>query len=215
MAYLCKDTATREKIKEFINAYVTERALSPSIRDIAEGTGISRSMVQRYMAVMREEGEIDYGRRDIETDFTRKIERDTVIVSRRSASDKDESEEYFSIPRSWVGEGSFFAFETEDDSMVGVGIDRGDMVIFREDDSFDDGDIVAVSIDGTSTLVRRAYRRGGGILLSAENPRYSDRTVRGAEVLGVAVKLIRSFGDIPERKKEEDNKKSSLQVFLL
>jgi SOS-response transcriptional repressor LexA len=214
MAYLCKDKDTREKIKECINEYVTERGMSPSIRDIAAGTGISRSMVQRYMAAMREEGEIDYGRRDIETDFTRKIERDTVIVSKLSSSDEGEVEEYFSVPRAWLGEGSFSALEVEDDSMSGVGVNGGDIVIFREGDDFEDGDIVAASLDGL-ILLRRAYHRAGRVLLTAENSRYSDKTPREVDVLGVAVKHIRSFGDIPAKKKEEESGKSSLQVFLL
>lgn len=214
MAYLCKDKDTREKIKEYINEYVTERGMSPSIRDIAAGTGISRSMVQRYMAVMRDEGEIDYGRRDIETDFTRKIERDIVIVSKLSSTEEDEVEEYFSVPRAWLGEGSFSALEAEDDSMLGVGVNDGDIVIFRVGDAFEDGDVVAASIDGVIFL-RRAYHRAGRVLLSAENPRYSDKTPREVDILGVAVKHIRSFGDIPAKKKEEESGKSSLQVFLL
>ncbi len=208
MAYLCKDETTRKKIKEYINEYVTINMMSPSIRDIAEGTGISRSMVQRYMAAMREDGEIDYGRRNISTEFTSRIDRDCVVVTRIGDSDG----EYFSLPRSWVGDGSFYMIEAPDDSMSGIGISEGDTVIIRKDDSFVDGDCVAFCGRDGELILRNAYERINGILLSAANPKYSSKTERNVEIVGVAVKVIKSLGKTDDK---EDKGRSSLQVFLL
>ena len=208
MAYLCKDETTRKKIKEYINEYVTINMMSPSIRDIAEGTGISRSMVQRYMAAMREDGEIDYGRRNISTEFTSRIDRDCVVVTRIGDSDG----EYFSLPRSWVGDGSFYMIEAADDSMSGIGISEGDTVIIRKDDSFLDGDCVAFCGRDGELILRNAYERINGILLSAANPKYSSKTERNVEIVGVAVKVIKSLGKTDDK---EDKGRSSLQVFLL
>ena len=208
MAYLCKDEATRNKIKEYINEYVTINMMSPSIRDIAEGTGISRSMVQRYMAAMREDGEIDYGRRNISTEFTSRIDRDCVVVTRIGDNDG----EYFSLPRSWVGDGSFYMIEASDDSMSGIGISEGDTVIIREDDSFEDGDCVAFYGRGGEIVLRNAYKRANGVALTAANSKYSSRNERDVEIIGVAVKIIKSLGKTDYK---EEKGKSSLQVFLL
>lgn len=208
MAYLCKDETTRNKIKEYINEYVTINMMSPSIRDIEQGTGISRSMVQRYMAAMREDGEIDYGRRNISTDFTSRIDRDCVVVTRIGDSDG----EYFSLPRSWLGDGSFYMIEASDDSMSGIGISEGDTVIIREDDSFEEGDCVAFYGRSGEVILRNAYARSNGITLSAANPKYSSRTERDVQIVGVAVKIIKSLGKTDYK---EEKGKSSLQVFLL
>ena len=208
MAYLCKDEATRKKIKEYINEYVTEKMMSPSIRDIADGTGISRSMVQRYMAAMREDGEIDYGRRNISTDFTSRIDRDCVVVTRIGDNDG----EYFSLPRTWLGDGSFCMIEADDESMSGIGISAGDTVIIRESDSFDEGDCVAVELRDGSIVLRNAYERVGGVLLASANPKYSSRTVNDAQIIGVAVKIIKNLG---KTEYKDEREKSSLQVFLL
>lgn len=208
MAYLCKDKSTRSKIKEYINEYVTINMMSPSIRDIADGTGISRSMVQRYMAAMREDGEIDYGRRNISTEFTSRIDRDCVVVTRIGDSDG----EYFSLPRSWVGDGSFYMIEASDDSMSGIGISEGDTVIIREDDSFEDGECIAFYERGGEVVLRNAYKRSNGIALTSANSKYSSRTEKNVDVIGVVVKIIKSLGKTDYK---EEKGKSSLQVFLL
>ena len=213
MAYLCKDKKTRDRIREYINQYISEERRSPSIRDIAAGTGISRAMVQRYMAAMRADGEIDYGRRDIETDFSRKFDQNNVPVARYESDGTEGEEKYFSLPRAWVGEGEFFMLTASDDSMSGVGIDEGDEVIFSKGEDFADGDIVAAEIGG-KLIIRRAYARAGGVLLSASNPKYSDRTYDAFVVCGKALRAVKDLSRMSESAKKEEAEKD-LQVFLL
>ena len=212
MAYLCKDKKTREVIRDYIDQYISEQRRSPSIRDIAAGTGISRAMVQRYMAAMRTDGEIDYGRRDIETAFSKKLDQSGAIVQKYGADGEGDGE-YFSVPRAWVGEGEFFMMTASDDSMSGVGISEGDDVILRRSGDFDDGDIVAADIGGVLTL-RRAYSRAGGVLLSAENAKYSDRMYDESVIRGVAVRAIKNLTGLSNARKKEDTSRD-MQVFLL
>ena len=61
-----------EAIRQFIDEYFMENRKSPTVRDIAAGTGISKTSVQRYLTDMKEHGEIEYnGRRSIGTNFSR------------------------------------------------------------------------------------------------------------------------------------------------
>ena len=218
MAYLCKDEATRSTITAFINGYVKEKSISPSIRDIAAGTGISRAMVQRYMAAMREDGEISYGRRSITTEATRKMQGDTAVIPFGGAVSSGIREanavSYFTFPRSFVGEGEYYLLSAEDDALVGAGIAEGDLVLLRLQDDFEDGDLAVIETNEDICLLRAAYHRAGGILLRAQNPKYADSMPRGARVLGVVEKVIhnqKSNGN-KENAREE---RSSLQVFLL
>ena len=210
MAYLCKDKKTREVIREYIDQYIGEQRRSPSIRDIAAGTGISRAMVQRYMAAMREDGEIDYGRRDIETAFSKRLDQNGAIVEVYGA---DGEEAYVSVPRTWVGEGEFFMITVSDDSMSGVGITEGDEVIIRRGGEFADGDIVAAEVRG-EIVIRRATRRASGVMLAAENARYSDRMYDKDDVIGVAVRAIKDLTAFSRAGKKEDSERD-MQVFLL
>ena len=60
------------KIRSFIDEYYLDHHKSPTVRDIAAGTGISKTAVQRYLTDMKAHGEIEYnGRRSIETDLSR------------------------------------------------------------------------------------------------------------------------------------------------
>ena len=210
MAYLCKDKKTREVIREYINRYISEQHRSPSIRDIAAGTGISRAMVQRYMAAMREDGEIDYGRRDIETAFSKRLDQNGAIVEVYGA---DGEGAYVSVPRAWVGEGEFFMISAADDSMSGVGIAEGDEVIIRRGGEFADGDIVAAEVRG-EIIIRRATRRASGVMLAAENARYSDRMYDEDVICGVAVRAIKDLTAFSRAGKKEDSDRD-MQVFLL
>ena len=205
MAYLCKDEQTRAKIRDFINAYTRDRMRSPSIREIAEGTGISRAMVQRYMAAMRDGGEIDYGRRSVSTDFTRRLDTDTVLAMKIGAiscgvpkEPYPDAYEYVALPRSLVGEGEFYIVEAAGDSMVDAGIDDGDLVVVRRQSDAPDGAIAVVLVDSAETTLKRFFRLSDrqAFRLHAENRSYTgemrDRIVTSAEIQGVAVKIIKS-----------------------
>ncbi len=63
-----------EAIRQFIDEYFMENRKSPTVRDIAAGTGISKTSVQRYLTDMKEHGEIEYnGRRSIGTNLSRNM----------------------------------------------------------------------------------------------------------------------------------------------
>ena len=85
-----------------------------------------------------------------------------------------------------------FALKVRGDSMVGAGINDGDLAILenREPQA---GAIVAALIDGETTLKRLVLQRGH-YFLKAENPAYPDFVpLAELQVQGVMVALIRKF----------------------
>ena len=72
-----------------------------------------------------------------------------------------------------------FALRCKGDSMINARIYDGDIVFIRKQDSIEDGEIAAVSLDGEATL-KRIYRLADGrIELRAENPKYKSIIVGG------------------------------------
>lgn len=206
MAYRCRDEETRGTIRDYINEYTRLHLSSPSIREIASGTGISRAMVQRYMAAMRDEGELDYGRRDVRTPFTRGLDKEQVLAARLGTVSCGVPKEAFpddvecvTLPRSLVGDGIFYIVEADGDSMVDAGIADGDLVIVRREAEARDGEIAVVLVDGSETTLKRFYRteEAGVYRLHAENASYTgdarDRFVRDAEVQGIAVRVLKTL----------------------
>ncbi len=69
--------------------------------------------------------------------------------------------------------GKTFALRVTGESMIGAGIQNGDMVVVHPGIP-QDGDIVAALIDGETTLKRYVHPRGGTPYLKAENPSYPE-----------------------------------------
>ncbi len=100
------------------------------------------------------------------------------------------------VPEAMLARGGHhYALEVNGDSMIGVGINDGDVVVIRETDTADNGDIVVALIDGHEATLKRFTRRGGAIALEAANPAYETRVLPEdrVQVQGRLVGLIRSY----------------------
>ena len=88
-----------------------------------------------------------------------------------------------------------YALEVHGDSMVGAGINDGDVVVIREMDSADDGDIVVALVEDQEATLKRLRRRDRSVALEAANPAYETRVYRDdqVQVQGRLVGLIRTY----------------------
>ena len=99
-------------------------------------------------------------------------------------------EEYVRLPVALFGRGSFFILRAYGDSMIEAGIDDGDLVLIRQQDAAEEGQIVVALIDDEATL-KRFYPEPENhrIRLHPENPHMADIFVDRCEIQGVAVKV--------------------------
>ncbi len=75
--------------------------------------------------------------------------------------------------------------------MEGVGILDGDLVVVRQAKTASSGSVVAVTIDGESTLKLFQQRKGRSVLVAA-NPKYAPIEIKSAAVLhGVVTAVMR------------------------
>ena len=191
------------KIRAFIDEYYLDHHKSPTVRDIAAGTGISKTAVQRYLTDMKAHGEIEYnGRRSIETDLSRVMtditpaaRYDSTVSCGLPTEVNVEPAEVLPLPKSLVGNGTFFILTAKGDSMTGIGVDDGDLVIVREQNTCRDGDYAVVLVDGRETLLKTVtYLPDKQVyLLHAENPDYPERVERNVTIQGVAIKVIKEL----------------------
>lgn len=88
-----------------------------------------------------------------------------------------------------------YALEVQGDSMIEAGINDGDVVVIREQDNADNGDIIVALVDGHEATLKRYRRRGGMIALEAANPAYETRILPedSVRIQGRLVGLIRSY----------------------
>ena len=90
-------------------------------------------------------------------------------------------------------EAEVFALRVKGESMVGAGINNGDIALVHQTPVAEDGDIVVAVMDGEAML-KRLLRREGRVVLHAENPEFKDLVVRPDvefNLAGVVVGIVR------------------------
>jgi len=94
-----------------------------------------------------------------------------------------------------AGAGEHYALEVKGDSMIDAGINDGDVVVIREGETANNGDIVVALIKDQEATLKRFHRKGTTIALEAANPAYETRVYPGDQVTvqGRLVGLIRTY----------------------
>ena len=89
-----------------------------------------------------------------------------------------------------------YALEVKGDSMIGAGINDGDVVVILETGTAEAGDIVVALVDDQEATLKRLRRlKGQAIALEAANPAHETRVLRDdqVKVQGRLVGLIRTY----------------------
>ncbi len=200
-----KNEAVFGEIIEFVNRYFEKNGRSPSTREIEGEIGLSHVTVQRYLQVLRERGEIEYdGHRSIVTEHIREM-LDTSRVQMGSsipcgALDDviDEEMEHLRLPKSITGEGEFFLLRARGESMINAGIDNGDLVLIRKQETAKQGNIVAFLYDNQQTTLKRYKQSEDAIYLCPENDSMQPIVIKGDDraklrIQGVAIGIYKKL----------------------
>ncbi len=187
-------------IEKFVGDYIDEHGVSPSVREIAEGTGMSRTNAFRYISAMRENGVLDSdgsNHRSIVTKENRQTVRVPVLGAVSCGIPKlaeENIDEYVRLPVSLFGSGEFYILRANGDSMIDAGIDDGDLVLIREQSTAEVGQIVVALIEDEATL-KRYYPEPENhrVRLHPENSALSDIYVEDCIIQGIAVKVIKDL----------------------
>ena len=201
-----KNPEVMQAICSYVDWYYREKHTTPSTSEIAEGVGVSKATSYRYLVAMNENGMISYDGKSI---ITRQISKCTsdyfsapVVGSIRCGDpelEEENVEEYVSLPKSIFGEGKFYILYARGDSMVDAGIEDGDMIVIRMQESAAVGDIV-VALDENNENTLKMYGgidgdTGDIILRYANEKKYPGRRilVKQLRVQGVAKQVIKSL----------------------
>lgn len=206
-------TLRQHAILEAIRSSIEERGYPPSVREIAEGVGLtSSSSVAYQLATLEKLGHL---RRDpnrpralvvadqVEPTVTspRAVDpsADTVdvpLLGRIAAGGpllaEQSVEASFALPRDLVGHGDLFMLKVVGDSMVDAAICDGDWVVVRQQPTALNGDIVAALL-GDEATVKTYKERDGHVWLMPHNPAYAPILGDEARILGKVVSVLRSL----------------------
>lgn len=217
-----KLTTRQQQIYDFICAEVAEKGYPPSVREIANGVGLSSpSTVHTHLQVLEDKGYIkrDYSKpraleimgqgggpvtpqvtHIVETpEGTTGTETKLVqlpLVGRVAAGQpilaEQNIEGTLTLPSALVGDAASFVLRVQGESMIQAGIFDGDFVVVQEQSDAANGQIVVAMVDDGAT-VKTFYRESDRIRLQPENPTMAPIYVKNPVILGRVVALIRSL----------------------
>ncbi|WP_374114164.1 transcriptional repressor LexA [Bifidobacterium sp. ESL0763] len=101
-------------------------------------------------------------------------------------------EDVMRLPERLTGTGTLFMLEVHGDSMIDAAICNGDFVVVREQETAENGDIVAALLDGEAT-VKTFRKEKGHIWLMPHNPAYSPIDGTYATIMGKVVTVLRKI----------------------
>ena len=198
------DEVKIERLTDFINRYVRDNnGSSPSLSEITEYMGMSKSTAYRYILELKNRGLVSYnGKKTLETEFQHKMRcgfKRIPILGEIVCGSPEEQEEhisgYVAIPEEWI-DGECFLLRAYGDSMVDIGIDKDDLILVKKASTAESGKVIIALTEEGNTL-KRLFWENGVPRLHAENKKYKpkNRDIYPTEltVQGIALKVIKNI----------------------
>lgn len=198
---------SKEKVfYDYISEIIQTQGYPPTVRDIQQALNIkSTSTVHAYVQRLEEKGYIrksDHKSRSLRVSDPTPQKRDIAhipIVGTVAAGlpilAAQNIEDYIDLPltrRSLRGS-DLFALRVKGESMIGVGIMDGDLIVVRKENVAENGEIV-VALVGDEATVKTYYRENGHFRLQPENPTMAPIIVEDELViLGKVISVHRFF----------------------
>lgn len=205
-------TDIQSKIMQAIVTYRNEKGYNPTMREVGEAVGLSSvSSVSYQLSQLRERGYLNKAEAGQRAMDVLKSVSGVVDENGRGAADNVTSipvvgriaaggpilaeqniENHFTLPRELVGNGDLFILKVSGDSMIDAAICDGDWVVVRQQQTADNGDIVAALLEDSAT-VKVFKQTNGQTWLLPRNSAYDPIDGTHAVIMGKVVSVIRSI----------------------
>ena len=196
-----KNKETIDKILNILNESLRENNGTPSIYEIADSINVNPSTVSRYINYLVSEGIIEKKGKHCNLTTSKFVKTMSNVTACPIVGDiacgspilaEENIESYLSISTEFFGPGEYFILKAKGESMINAGIEDGDLVIVRQQDTAEEGQIVVALIENEATL-KRYYidRRRHKVRLHPENDEMKDMYFDEVAIQGIAVKILK------------------------
>lgn len=198
-----KNQELMTKMINFIDSEYQKNGLAPTLREIATEFNITSACVSHYLTEMKEKGLIQSSgkSRGVKTSKMQSMLNEVsylpVVGSIACGTPilaEENIEKYLPVPNDFLGAGKFFILRANGNSMIKVGIEDGDYVIVKQQETAEIGQIVVALINDEATL-KRYYLDNGKqqVRLHPENDEMKDMYFKNIVIQGIAVKVIKDL----------------------
>ena len=206
-----KDISSKQKeILEYMISSVRAKGYPPSVREICVATGLkSTSTVHGHLSRLEKKGYIkrdpskpraiellinmddevnDYGAREYaNVPIVGTITAGTPILA------VENIENTFPIPVDYLNNDTVFMLKVKGESMIEACMFDKDIILVRQQNTANNGDIVVALIEEDYATVKTFYRENGHIRLQPENESMSPIIVKDVTILGKVIGLFRTM----------------------
>lgn len=188
------------QVLDFIKDFQIREGRSPSFRQIAKAVSFpSLETAQRYVKILHD-------RNLIERDNIGKIVIPTKLEAGKTITAslvgqvacgtpilaEENIEKTVQLPTAIFGNRRSMLLRAKGDSMIGVGINDGDIIVAEICNQADNGQIVVALIDDSAT-VKTFYKKKDHIILHPENPKYQDIITKDVVMQGIVRHVIHTY----------------------
>lgn len=188
------------QVLDFIKDFQIREGRSPSFRQIAKAVSFpSLETAQRYVKILHD-------RNLIERDNIGKIVIPTKLEAGKTITAslvgqvacgtpilaEENIEKTVQLPTAIFGNRRSMLLRAKGDSMIGVGINDGDIIVVEICNQADNGQIVVALIDDSAT-VKTFYKKKEHIILHPENPKYKDIITKDVVIQGIVRHVIHTY----------------------
>lgn len=214
---MSKRAEMQQRIYQFLLSYLAEHGYAPSVRDICDAVGLkSPSTVHFHLKNLAELGYIEKsafkGRAIVPVDreavkkaaplsaatepaAVETPPKQVPIVGNVAAGSpilaQECVEDYLTFDTGGR-DGEYFALRVRGESMLGLGILPGDLVVVHQQATARNGEIVVALLEDEAT-VKTFSRRDGKIWLLPANPDYQPIDGTDCSIMGKVVAVVRQY----------------------
>ena len=197
----------QQRVYDYIAESIAEHGYAPSVSEVGEALGLkSPSTVHFHIKHLQEMGLIEKsagkGRAislthpapaapEIDETPAGKVPIVGNVAAGSPILAQECIEDYLTFDTGRLGD-THFALRVRGESMLNAGILPGDLVVVRQQQTCNQGEIVVAMIDDEAT-VKRFSRKNGHIWLLPENDDYEPIDGTYAQILGKVVAVVRQY----------------------
>lgn len=202
-------TKKQKKVFDFINGYIQENGISPTIEEIRKNLKLRAvSTIHQHLNTLEKKG---YLSKDLNSarGITPQKQINPVfsipVIGTIAAGQPIEAIEDFqqSVPVSNPAikdPKDYYALRVSGNSMIGEGIFDGDTVIIKKQSVAENGQTVVAIIDENQATLKKLYREKNRFRLEPRNPAMLPLFRKDVEVRGVVVQIISNISNEPQEK---------------
>lgn len=214
---MSKRAEMQQRIYQFLLSYLAEHGYAPSVRDICDAVGLkSPSTVHFHLKKLVDQGYIEKdsfkGRAIVPLERKAANKAASLSVGKETAEKAvppgripivgnvaagspilaQECVEDYLVFDTGGRDGEYFALHVRGESMLGLGILPGDLVVVHQQATARNGEIVVAMFENEAT-VKTFSRKDGRIWLLPANPYYKPIDGTNCSIIGKVVALVRQY----------------------